>query len=125
MPECGGRSWDLVVLEYYRTEYFAGFRSEMPQNTRCDNPQATPGLSHRVFRGISCRDADACPRRVFLACERGDGRDAPPGHQARYRRRRAAHHLDAVTALECDVQTCAAARLAGFLSLSGQGLSGD
>lgn len=29
-PEYGGRSWDLAALEDYRTEYFAGFRAEMP-----------------------------------------------------------------------------------------------
>ncbi|HET7409740.1 MAG TPA: primosomal protein N' (replication factor Y) - superfamily II helicase [Paracoccaceae bacterium] len=29
-PEYGGRSWDLVALEAYRTEYLAGFRAEMP-----------------------------------------------------------------------------------------------
>lgn len=29
-PEYGARSWDLAALEEYRTEYFAGFRAEMP-----------------------------------------------------------------------------------------------
>lgn len=63
-PEYGGRSWDLAALEDYRTEYFAGFRAEMPTLALEECFGRAKGVMEETLRRDIKRDIGGDEQRI-------------------------------------------------------------